>query len=78
MLRQERASGTVGSAMPSRAPEPQSFTGQVRECTKCHRVQPMDHFPNDRTKLHGKDTWCRLCMREYGQRRTSRGAAVPG
>jgi len=47
------------------APAPYPYSGEVRECTRCRRHQPLDHFRRDRTKRHGRDTWCARCCDDW-------------
>jgi len=64
----------VGFMSAHRAPEPFDYTGPVRECSKCHRVQPFTspHFHRDRTKRYGRDTWCSKCCDQHDRVRQAR------
>lgn len=44
---------------------------EVKECTKCKNVLPLDEYHNDQTKKSGKQAMCKACKnqknREYQQ-----------
>ena len=47
------------------APDPYEYKGQLRECTKCGRHQPMEnpHWSRDASRKRVPwDSWCRLCV----------------
>ena len=48
----------------SRLTEPRHYTGQIRQCSLCRRVQPIEAFSRDSKKAHGRDQECKLCNME--------------
>jgi hypothetical protein len=52
------------------APDPYEYSGQLRECTKCGRHQPLaaPHWSrmNDGRRIPW-DAWCRKCVDENGK-----------
>ena len=49
----------------SRVIEPRHYTGEIRQCSLCRRVQPIECFNRDSSKPpHYRDQECKLCNRE--------------
>jgi hypothetical protein len=46
--------------------EAHDYGGQVRQCSLCRRVQPIEAFQTDSTpgKRYGRDQECKVCNRE--------------
>lgn len=56
------------------APDPYMYSGQMRECTKCGRHQPMEnpHWGRDASRKRVSwDSWCRKCVDEAPSRRST-------
>lgn len=34
---------------------------EVKRCTKCHEVKPLDEFPPHKGRRDGRQSWCRVC-----------------
>lgn len=38
---------------------------QTKRCSRCHKTLPIENFGSDKSKIGGKQPYCRKCIAEY-------------